>query len=50
MINKLVTEVGVPEDEIQVESAHSMHPAFLEHQLDESLKRLNLECLDVFYL
>ena len=27
-----------------------MHPKFLEHQLDASLKRLNLECLDVYYL
>ena len=29
---------------------HCMHPPFLKGQLEESLKRLNLECLDVFYL
>ena len=27
-----------------------MHPTFLKVQLEESLKRLNLECLDVLYL
>ena len=27
-----------------------MHPTFLKIQLEESLKRLNLECLDVLYL
>ena len=27
-----------------------MHPKFLEVQLNESLKRLNVECLDVLYL
>ena len=33
-----------------MESGHCMHPKFLEYQLDETLKRLNLECLDVYYL
>ena len=50
MIQKMVNEVGVPEESIQMESGHCMHPKFLEHQLDETLKRLNLECLDVYYL
>ena len=50
MIKKLVSEVKVPEDEIQKESGHSLHPLFLEHSLQESLSRLNLESLDVLYL
>ena len=50
MIGHLVNEVGVPEDAITQESGHCLHPKFLEHQLDETLKRLNLECLDVYYL
>jgi aryl-alcohol dehydrogenase-like predicted oxidoreductase len=32
------------------ESAHCLHPKFLKVQLEESLERLNLECLDVLYL
>lgn len=50
MIQRLIEKDGVPEDSIQQESAHCMHPTFLKIQLEESLKRLNLECLDVFYL
>ena len=49
MIEKLL-ELGVPQDSIVKESGHCLDPLFLEHQLDESLKRLNLECLDVYYL
>lgn len=50
MMGRIIQEAGVPEDAFQKESGHCMHPKFLEHQLDESLKRLNLECLDVYYL
>lgn len=50
MIEKMISEVGVPEDSIVKESGHCLDPKFLEYQLDESLKRLNLECLDVYYL
>lgn len=50
MIDNIISEAGVPADSYQKESGHCMHPKFLEHQLDESLKRLNLECLDVYYL
>jgi len=50
MIDSLITDHGVPEEEIVRESGHCMHPTFLQHQLDSSLKRLNLDCLDVFYL
>ena len=50
MIDDLISEHGVPADSIQKESGHCMDPKFLEHTLNESLNRLNLECLDVFYL
>ena len=49
MIEKLL-DLGVPQDSIVKESGHCLDPLFLEHQLNESLKRLNLECLDVYYL
>ena len=50
MTLKLVQEVGVPEDSFVKETGHCMHPKFIEHQLEESLKRLNLDCLDCYYL
>ena len=50
MIKKLVKDVGVPESEIVMENGHSMNPKFLKHSLEESLERLNLEQLDLFYL
>jgi len=50
MIQRLIEKDGVPDDSIQMESFHCMHPTFLKVQLEESLKRLNLECLDVLYL
>jgi len=34
MINQMITEGEVPEEAIQMESGHCMHPKFLEKQLD----------------
>ena len=50
MIDKMIKEVGVPEESFVEESGHCLDPKFLEYQLDESLNRLNLETLDVYYL
>jgi hypothetical protein len=50
MIEKMISEVGVPEESIVKESGHCLDPKFLEYQLDESLSRLNLETLDCYYL
>jgi len=50
MMDKMINEVGVPEDSFVQESGHCLDPKFLEYQLDESLNRLNLETLDVYYL
>ena len=46
----LISDVGVPQEEIIQESGHCMHPKFIKHQIAGSLERLNLECLDVYYL
>lgn len=32
------------------ESGHCLHPDFLRDSVEGSLKRLNLECLDILYL
>ena len=50
MIEKLINEYDVPADSIVHESGHCLHPKFLAKQLEDSLERLNLECLDVMYL
>ena len=50
MIEKLINENEVPVESIVLESGHCLHPKFLEKQLEDSLERLNLECLDVMYL
>jgi aryl-alcohol dehydrogenase-like predicted oxidoreductase len=33
-----------------VESSHCMTPRYLAHQLDQSLRNLKLECVDIYYL
>lgn len=33
-----------------VGGAHCMTPAYLRHQLDQSLRNLKLECIDVYYI
>jgi len=49
-IEKFIKEDGIPESEFTRESGHCLHPKFLQKQLDDTLERLNLECLDVYYL
>ncbi|MFN0123594.1 MAG: aldo/keto reductase [Blastocatellia bacterium] len=41
---------GVCAAEDFVEGSHCMTPGFLAHQLDQSLRNLRLDCLDVYYL
>ncbi|HEY7181753.1 MAG TPA: aldo/keto reductase [Blastocatellia bacterium] len=33
-----------------VQSSHCMTPAYLSHQLDQSLRNLRLDCIDVYYI
>ena len=50
MIEMLIKDYEVPEKEIVQQSGHCLHPIFLKKSLEDSLERLNLECLDVLYL
>lgn len=43
-------EDGIPENSFVKESGHCLHPDFLRQSIEGSLKRLNLECLDIAYL
>jgi aryl-alcohol dehydrogenase-like predicted oxidoreductase len=49
-INRMVSKLGIPETEIVKEMGHCLNPKFLADQLEQSLSRLNLETLDVYYL
>lgn len=49
-IQDMLSQSLVPEDAIQKESKHCMHPAFIEYQLEASMKRLNVDHIDLFYL
>ena len=49
-MTRMVKKLGIPEEDIVKESAHCLHPKFLQDQLDASLSRLNLQTLDVYYL
>ncbi len=33
-----------------IQSSHCMTPAYLAHQLDQSLRNLKLECVDIYYI
>lgn len=33
-----------------VQSSHCMTPAYIAHQLDQSLRNLKLECIDIYYI
>ncbi|HEY6404003.1 MAG TPA: aldo/keto reductase [Blastocatellia bacterium] len=33
-----------------VQSSHCMTPAYLSHQLDQSLRNLKLDCIDIYYI
>jgi len=41
---------GVCKWEDFVQSSHCMTPAYIAHQLDQSLRNLRLECVDVYYI
>jgi aryl-alcohol dehydrogenase-like predicted oxidoreductase len=43
-------ETGVIEPKEVIGEIHCMSPAFLEHQIQSSLKNLGLECIDLYYL
>jgi aryl-alcohol dehydrogenase-like predicted oxidoreductase len=41
---------GVCKWEDFVQSSHCMTPAYIAHQLDQSLRNLKLECVDIYYI
>lgn len=45
-----MTEEDVIKDKTGSEYVHSIHPAFLEDQLDRSLSNIGVETLDLYYL
>ncbi|CDW83369.1 UNKNOWN [Stylonychia lemnae] len=49
-IETLIQDLKVPESEIVKESGHCLNPIFLKQQLENSLERLNLQSLDLYYL
>lgn len=50
MIEKMVKELKVPESEIVKETAHCIDPLYIKYQLEDTLNRLNLEGIDIYYL
>jgi len=49
-IEETFVRTGVATFDDFVGGSHCMTPAYLEHQLDQSLANLNLECVDVYYI
>jgi len=43
-------QTGVIKEEDIVAGSHCMTPAYLENQIDRSLKNLGLECIDVYFI
>src|SRR6266496_4245007 len=41
---------GIASFEDFVGGSHCMTPVYLQHQLDQSLKNMNVECVDVYYI
>jgi len=49
-IQETFVDKGIAEFEDFVGGSHCMTPAYLQNQLDQSLRNLNLNCLDVYYI
>ena len=49
-IEETFIKPGVCEWDDFVQSSHCMTPAYLSHQLDQSLRNLKLECIDIYYI
>ena len=49
-MHRMVKTLGVPEDQIVKETGHCLNSKFLKDQLEQTLSRLNLDTLDVYYL
>jgi len=49
-IEETFVKPGVCKWEDFVQSSHCMTPAYMAHQLDQSLRNLKLECIDIYYI
>src|SRR5215475_10612092 len=49
-IEETFVKPGVCKWEDFVQSSHCMTPAYIAHQLDQSLRNLKLECIDIYYI
>lgn len=49
-IEETFIKPGICEWDYFVQNSHCMRPAYLAHQLEQSLRNLKLECIDVYYL
>ncbi|CAI2368852.1 unnamed protein product [Moneuplotes crassus] len=50
IIEDLISEGKLKKEDVIQGNIHCIHPAFLEKQLDLSLKNMNLETVDLYYL
>lgn len=49
-IEETFVNPGIAQVDEIVGGSHCMTPAYLQHQLDQSLRNLELECIDVYYI
>lgn len=49
-INETFVKPGIANFDDFVGGSHCMTPAYLQHQLDQSLTNLGLDCVDVYYI
>ena len=49
-VQETFVEPGIASFEDIVSGSHCMTPAYLQNQLDQSLKNLGLSCIDVYYI
>ena len=49
-LEEIFVKPGICGFEDFVQSGHCMTPGYLAHQLDQSLRNLRLDCVDVYYL
>lgn len=49
-VNETFVKPGIASFEDLVAGSHCMTPAYLQSQLDQSLRNMDLECIDVYYI
>ncbi|CAI2368819.1 unnamed protein product [Moneuplotes crassus] len=50
IVEELIREGHMDKSDVIQGNVHCIHPKFLENQLEQSLKNMNLETLDLYYL